>query len=256
MATLALFLASFFLSPAEPSPAVLHGGRAAPHAWLAVHRGALWICWDDGARRGALDPDCWRRIELPPGAVDPRELRAVFLDAATALLRGPDERALQIARGDPAAQPAELAAEHVEPRGRPATLACSTIGHVPIFIRGRWAWRDAPCPAEAGSCVAPPTLPRLRRPIGVELWFDLELRTRERRGADAATEASAGAELVAGFGAAFDPAGWFARRLAWQELQVSRRPQLRDLPALRSTGPLAAGERDALAAAVCGGQVR
>lgn len=255
MAPLALLLASSFISPAEPPPAVLHGGRVAPNAWLAVHRGALWICWDDAARRGPPDPDCWRRVDLPT-TVDPRELRAVFLDAATAAIRGSDDRTLQITRGDPTAQPAELAAEHVEPRGRPAPLACSTIGHVPIYLSGRWAWRDAPCPEEAGSCVAPPLLPRLRRPIGVDLSFGLEVRTRERRGADTSAQAIAGAEIVAIFGAAFDPAGWFGRRLAWQELQSARRPQLRDLPALRSTGPLATHEREALAAAVCGGRAR
>lgn len=255
MATLALLLApllALLSSSPEPAPAALHGGRAAPHAWLAVHRGALWICWDDGLRRGAADPGCWQRIDLPL-EVDPREVRGMFLDAATALIRGPDARTLQISRGDAAALPTETT---VEPRGRPAPLACSPIGHVPIFTRGRWGWRDAPCPADGGQCVAPPLLPRLRRPGGPALTLGLEVRVRERRGVDGGAQSIAGTEFIASLGATFDPAAWFGHRVAWQDLQAARRPRVLELPAPRSTGPLAARERDALAAAVCGGPVR
>lgn len=255
MASFFLVLVTLLLPSPEPPPAVLHGGRAAPRAWLAVDRGALWLCWDDGARRGAPDPDCWQRVELPT-AVDPRELRAVFLDAGTALVRDADERTLQITRGDVAAHPADVAAQDVLPGERPTPLACGPTGHVPIVMQGRWAWRAAPCSAGAGTCVAAPALPRLRRPIGFALFLAVEARTGERSVAELGARTIAGAEIVAAIGGAFDPAGWFGQRLAWQELQAARRPQARALPELRSTGPLAAREREALAAAVCGGQVR
>lgn len=249
----ALLLASLLSTTSpEPAPAVLYGGRAAPGAWLAIARGALWICWDDGARRGALDPDCWRRVELPID-VEPRELRATFLDAGTALLRGPDGRTQQISRGDATAQPVD--AIGVEPRERLAAIACSPIGQVPIYTRGRWAWRDAPCAVAVDRCVAPPQLPRLRRPTWIGLTFGVEVRVREHRSADAGARAIASAELVASLGASFDPTGWLGRRIAWQDLQTARRPRLRALPDA-GDGPLAGREREALVAALCGGHVR
>ncbi|MFY0530709.1 hypothetical protein [Nannocystis pusilla] len=133
---LALFL---LFSPAihEPPALLLHGGSAAPRAWLGAIRSALWVCWDDGSRRGAPDAACWQRVDLPPGAPDPREARAAFLDAATAVVRGADDATFVLTRGDPSLQ---LADAVIDPRERLAAIACSPNGHVPIYSRGSWAW--------------------------------------------------------------------------------------------------------------------
>src|SRR5690606_16939477 len=164
---LALLLLFFDVAAVEPTPAVLHGGRAAPRAWLASVRASLWICWDDGARRGVPDPDCWQRVDLPPSGADPRELRASFVDATTVVVRGADEHMFQLVRSDPTLQAADLATLGVEPRERLAALSCGPGGHVPIYRRGRWAWIPAPCSAPSRPCVAPPALPALRRPRGL-----------------------------------------------------------------------------------------
>lgn len=254
--TCCLLLLLLAAPPGEPSPAVVHGGPAAPRGWLAALPGSLWICWDDGSRRGPPDPACWQRVELPAGAPEPRELRAQFLDAATVVARGPDG-ALQIARGDAAAQPVDPSALPVEPRARPAALACGPTGHVPIYTRGRWAWIAAACPTPAGACVAPPALPPLRRPLALALSFDVEARAGALREVAAGAQAIAGVTVLAAVGWSFDPVRQASRRLAWQELQAARRPQLRELPPARASGPLAAREREVLAAVVCGGgQVR
>lgn len=254
---LALLLLIADAAALEPTPAVLHGGRAAPRAWLASVRAALWICWDDGARRGPPDPDCWQRVDLPAGGADPRELRASFLDAATVVVRDADERTFQLVRGEPTLQSADIAALDVEPRERLTAIPCSPSGHVPIYIRGRWSWIMAPCAAPAGPCVAPPALPALRRPSELALSFSVEVRAEDRRELATAVQASTTTSVIASVRVGFDPARWFGRQIAWHELQSARRPRVRDLPPLRSTGPLAERERDALVAVVCGGgQVR
>lgn len=232
----------------------LHGGRSAPRAWLAAVQSALWVCWDDGAGRDVLDPSCWQRVDLPPGAPDPRELRLGFLDAATAVVRGADDDVFLLVRGEPSLQLAD-ATMAIDPRERLAPIACSPNGHVPIYSRGRWAWQPSPCALPAGQCVAEAALPGLRPPVALALYFSVEVRADARRGVTMATEATASAAVIASVGVAFDPARWIGRRLAWLELQSIRRPQLRELPPTRSRGPLAAAERDALATIVCGGQV-
>lgn len=243
-------------APNDPPPALLHGGSPAPRAWLAAIHGGLWVCWDDRSRHGAPDPDCWQRVDMPPGAPDPRELRAVFLDAGTVVVRGAEGEVLQLVRGDPALQVVDAGFIAVEPRQRLAPVPCGPNGHVPTYSRGRWAWSAAPCSAAAGQCVAPPALPGLRRPAGLDLFFTIEVRASERREVAAATEAITGSSVLASLGWAFDPARSLGRRIAWHELQSARRPRLRDLPPLRGTGPVAAREREALAAVLCGGQVR
>jgi hypothetical protein len=237
----------------EPPPLLLHGGSAAPRAWLGAVQSALWICWDDGTRRGAPDAACWQRVDLPPGAPDPREARAAFLDAATAVVRGADEATFVLLRGDPSLQPADAA---IDPRERLAAIACSPSGHVPIYSRGRWAWAPSPCPLPAGQCVRGPALTRLRRPSAFDFFVSVELRAQAHRGVGMATEATTSTSVVASLGVAFDPRRWIGRQLAWHELHAARRPQLRELPPTRSRGPLAGREREALAAIMCGGEVR
>jgi hypothetical protein len=243
------------LSAPAGSPPVVHGGQAAPRAWLAALPDALWICWDDRSRRGPPDPACWQRVELPAGGPDPRELRAQFLDAGTVVVRGSDVAA-QFVRGDAAALPLEPAALTIEPRARPTALACGPTGHVPIYTRGRWAWIAAACPSPAGACVAPPPLPPLRRPLALALNLDVEARAGQLREVADGAQAIAGVTVLASIGVAFDPARQASRRLAWQDLQAARRPRLRELPPARARGPLAAREREVVAAVVCGGQVR
>ncbi|MCY1062896.1 hypothetical protein [Nannocystis sp. SCPEA4] len=249
-----VFLFLFSTSGAlDPPPLLLHGGRAAPRAWLGAVQSALWICWDDGTGRGTPDGACWQRVDLPPGAPDPREARATFLDAATAVVRGADDNTFLLVRGDPALQPGEPS---LDPRERLAPLACGPSGHVPIYSRGRWAWAPSPCPLAAGQCVSGPALAKLRRPTGLDLFFRLELQADARRGVSVASEATTSVAVVASIGVAFDPARWVGQQFAWQELHAARRPRLRDLPPTRSHGPLATREREAVAAVVCGGQVR
>jgi len=237
----------------DPPPLLLHGGKAAPRAWLAAVHSALWICWDDGSGRGAPDDACWQRVDLPPSAPDPREARVAFLDPATAVVRGADDATFLLARGDPSLQAVDAS---FDPRERLAPFACSPSGHVPIYSRGRWAWAPSPCPLPAGQCVRGPALAKLRRPIGLDLFFRVELRADARRGVADTTEATTSTSVVASIGVAFDPARWIGQQIAWHELHVARRPQLRELPPTRSQGPLAAREREAVAAIVCGGQVR
>lgn len=242
-------------APGDAAPALLHGGRNAPRSWLATVAGALWICWDDHSGRGAPDPDCWQRVDLPPGALDPRELRAIFLDAGTVIARGGGGEALQLVRGDPALQIVDPGLVAVEPREGLVPVPCGPNGHVPIYSRGRWTWRAAPCSAGASACVAAAALPRLRRPAGPEFFFTIELRARARRDlGDETTEVRA-SSLVASVGVAFDPARWLGWQFAARELEAARRPRLRELPPPRSSGPLAVQEREAIAAIVCGGSV-
>ncbi|MDC0719580.1 hypothetical protein [Nannocystis bainbridge] len=237
----------------EPPPLLLHGGSAAPRAWLGAVHSALWICWDDGSRRGPPDAACWQRVDLPPGSPDPRDARAAFLDAATAVVRGADDATFLLIRGEPSLQPVDAS---IDPRERLAAIECSPSGHVPTHAHGAWAWMPSPCPLPAGQCVRGPALPRSRRPSGLDLFVSVELRAQARRGVGPATEATTSTSIIASLGVAFDPARWVGRQLAWNELHAARRPQLRDLPPTRSRGPLAAQERDALAAIVCGGEVR
>lgn len=232
---------------------MLHGGRDAPHAWLAAAAGSLWICWDDRSRHGAPDPDCWQRVDLPPGGPDPRELRAIFLDAGTLVARVGAGEALQLVRGDPSLRPVDPGLVAVEPREALARIPCGPNGHVPIYRRGRWAWHEAPCSAGADSCVAAAALPRLRRPVGLDVFFSIELRAEAYREVGSGVAAASSSSLVASVGVAFDPARWLGWQFAARELEAARRPRLRELPPPRSSGPLAVKEREAVAAIVCGG---
>jgi hypothetical protein len=239
----------------DPPPLLLHGGPAAPRAWLAAVQSTLWVCWDDGARLGEPDPGCWQRVDVPPHAPDPRELRVGFLDPGTVAMRAADDAVFLLVRGDPTPHPSESAAA-IEPGERLAAIACSPSGHVPIYRRGGWAWAPSPCALPAGQCVATPALPRLRRPANVELFVRLELRTATRLRVTEASRTTVRTSVIASVGVAFDPRRWLGRQVAWHELQAARRPRLRKLPATRSQGALAVREREALAAILCGGHVQ
>lgn len=247
-------LTSLAAPPAEAAALpLLHGGDAAPHTWLAALRGALWVCWHDASDRGAPDPTCWRRVELPSGVSDPAELRATILDPGSIALRGPDDAAFLLVRGDLAAQPIEPDALPADPQARLAALPCSPGGHVPEVIGGAWSWRAAACAEGQAICVAQSPLPRPRRPLGLGLRVGVELRAAERRSLAETARAVAGLQLLAVIAWSFDPARWFSHDRGREQVLAAGRARLRTLPPLRSRGALAARERAALSAALCRG---
>ena len=56
--------------PGEHELPLVHGGFAAPTAWLALWRGDAWVCWD------LADHPCWQRLDLA-GQVDLRDRKSV-----------------------------------------------------------------------------------------------------------------------------------------------------------------------------------
>jgi hypothetical protein len=90
----------------------------------------------------------------------------------------------------------------------------------------------------------------VRPPIGLRLRAEVALQVVDgwRTGAVTTT----GVQLLAVLVLGLDRAGVAAARRERADLQAQARPALRTLPALHSRGPLAAREREALAAILCG----
>ena len=116
------------LEPDDPLPTV-HGGFAAPLAWLALWRGDAWVCWD------APDPRCWQRLDLA-GTNDLPTLRAAFVDGGDATW--------WIVRGDPGPR---LATWTAIPRETPQPRACGPVGALPSAGREHLGFIARPCPA-------------------------------------------------------------------------------------------------------------
>lgn len=225
---------------------LVHGGFAAPAAWLALWRGDAWICWD------AELPACWQRLELT-GLVDLSALRAEFVDRSTLVLGDRSEATWQVVRGDPGPRPV---AWSTTPRQSPRTLACGPAGALPIADDGGLRFAARPCPeARDGgdTCVYPGRSLRLHRPQPLRLRLDLELRglTDWRLHPGLGTTTS-GVQLLALLAIGLDPAAWIQQRRERADLHAQARPGLRALPPPRSRGPLVAAEREALRTAVCG----
>ncbi|MBA3549670.1 MAG: hypothetical protein H0T76_24595 [Nannocystis sp.] len=227
---------------------LVHGGFAAPRAWLAVWRGDAWVCWD------APEPRCWQRLELAD-IVDVASLRAEFVDASTLVLGDGNDPTWWIVRGDPGPRRAAWTAT---PRETPQPRACGPTGALPIASRERLGFIIRPCPetsSEAFVCVRRARALRLRRPSMLRLRFGLELRARQRwRSREAPDDlTTTGLQLLAVLQIGIDPLRFVAQRRERADLQAQARPSLHALPAPRSRGPLFAAERQALHAAVCGG---
>jgi len=236
------------VTPPDDSLPLVHGGFAAPGAWLALWRGDAWVCWD------APDPRCWQRLDLA-GTIDLPTLRAAFVDPSTLVLGDGSDGAWWIVRGDPGPR---SAAWTTIPRESPQTRACGPNGPLPVAGRERLGFVVRPCPEAADErfmCVRPPRPLPLRRPGMLRLRVGLELRARERwreLGAPGAP-VTTGLQLLAVLQVGLDPLRFSAQRRERADLQAQARPILRALPAPRSRGPLRAAERQALRAAVCEG---
>jgi hypothetical protein len=235
-------------TPPGDSLPLVHGGIAAPGAWLALWRGDAWVCWD------APDPRCWQRLDLA-GTIDLPTLRAAFVDPSTLVLGDTSDGAWWIVRGDPSPRPAAWA---TIPREVPQTHACGPSGPLPIADREHLSFLARPCPEAASEqfvCARPPRPLHLRRPGMLRLRLGLELRARERW-RDLGVPGGAtttGLQILAVLQIGLDPLRFGAQRRERADLQAQARPALRALPAPRSRGPLLAAERQALRAAVCGG---
>jgi hypothetical protein len=236
------------LAPSDDSLPLVHGGFAAPGAWLALWRGDAWVCWDAPA------PRCWQRLDLAD-TVDLLTLRAAFVDPSTLVLGDGSDGAWWIVRGDPGPR---SAAWTTLPRESPQTRACGPNGPLPVADRDHLGFIVRPCPEAADErfmCVRPPRPLHLRRPGMLRLRIGLELRARERwREIGAPGPAmTTGLQLLAVLQVGLDPPRFGAQRRERADLQAQARPILRALPAPRSRGPLRAAERQALRAAVCEG---
>lgn len=235
------------LEPDDPLPTV-HGGFAAPLAWLALWRGDAWVCWD------APDARCWQRLELA-GTVDVATLRAEFVDASTLVLGDGGDATWWIVRGDPGPR---LATWTTIPRETPQPRACGPVGALPSAGREHLGFIARPCPeapSERFVCARPARPLRLRRPSMLRLRVGIELAARERwrdLGAPGAA-ATTGLQLLAVLQLGIDPVRFVAQRRERADLQAQARASLHALPAPRSRGPLFTAERQALRAAVCEG---
>jgi len=236
------------VTPPDDSLPLVHGGFAAPGAWLALWRGDAWVCWD------APDPRCWQRLDLA-GTIDLPTLRAAFVDPSTLVLGDGSDGAWWIVRGDPGPR---TAAWTTIPRESPQMSACGPNGPLPVAGRDLLGFVVRPCPEAADDrflCARPPRPVHARRPGMLRLRVGLELRARERwrdLGAPGAP-VTTGLQLLAVVQIGLDPLQFSAQRRERADLQAQARPILRALPAPRSRGPLRAVERQALRAAVCEG---
>jgi len=235
-------------SPPDDTLPLVHGGFAAPLAWLALWRGDAWVCWS------APDPRCWQRLDLA-GTVDVASLRAEFIDASTLVLGDGTDATWWIVRGDPGPR---LATWTTLPRETPRPRACGPTGALPVAGRERLDFITRPCPeapSERFVCARPARPLRLRRPGMLRLRVGLELRARERWHLPGApgTATTTGLQLLAVLQVGLDPLRFAAHRRERADLQARARPDLHALPAPRSRGPLSAAERQALRAAVCEG---
>ena len=227
-------------SSSEPL-ALIDGGRAAPGAWLAVWRGEAWVCWNPG-------PGCWQRLDLL-GKVDVGLLRAEFTGPTSVVLGDRSEATWRIDRGDPIPRTA-LA----NPVGSPRPYACGPIGPLPVVGAGGLGFVAAPCPEAAAGphlCVARGRGDNVRPVAGLRVRLGLELRREEAWQRTAGAAATTGFAMLAILGLGWDSGSQLRRERA--DLQAQARPAVRTLPALRSRGPLAAAEREALTSVLCGG---
>ena len=231
----------------EPPPqqvlAAVHGGFAAPTAWLALWHGEAWICWDAGA------PGCWQRLELA-GVVDIATLRAEFVDRSTLVLADRSEAAWLIVRPDPTPRATPWS---TSPRNSPGPPGCGSTGVLPIAGPASPGLIACDAPPGEGQCVRPGRTLRLRPASPLRLRVGLELRALDDwRLPGLGSSAANGVQLLATIGVGLDGA-WTGQRRERADLQAQARPALRTLPAPRSRGPLMVEEREALRAVLCGG---
>jgi len=225
----------------EAVPAV-HGGFAAPGAWLVLWHGEAWVCWD------ASTGDCWQRLELA-GLVDLATLRAEFVDRSTLALTDRSDGSWQVVRPDPTPR---IVRWSTTARHSPQVLGCGPSGVLPIARAGGPGLLACDAPAGDTQCVRPGRPLRLRPASPIRLRIGLELRALDDWRALAGLAAATGVQVLATIGVGLD-AGWSQQRRERADLQAQARPSPRTLPAPRSRGPLIAGERQALHAVICGG---
>lgn len=229
-------------SDASSEPlALIDGGRAAPGAWLAIWRGEAWVCWRAGA-------GCWQRLDLL-GVVDVGLLRAEFTGPTSVVLGDGSAATWRIDEGDPLPR-AALA----NPVASPRPYACGPTGALPVVRAGGLGFAAAPCPeTSAGQhlCVARGRGGGVRPVAGLRVRLGLELRREEAWQRTTGAQATTGFAILAILGLGWDSGSQLRRERA--DLQAQARPALRTLPALRSRGPLAAAEREALTSVLCGG---
>ncbi|WP_146155463.1 hypothetical protein [Enhygromyxa salina] len=255
-------------------------------AWAVVHAGQLWVCWRAGPGprpESGGNNDCWRRVELLVDGPQSEDLldeaaEEFIEDAAAQSLETSSERwrlgfwgprSLWIERGDQrwrvdlGHQRATITDEPAPVRlSRPRASACGPRGQTPALVGGRLAWQAAPqCPRgpRAGSCVAPPP-PRVRRALPLRVRAGIQLSAvrswtmrddRELGLSVAAVRPRAAVELSFVVELGFDLSR--ARTDERARALLARRERGRSLPAV-VPGPLAARERRALTAAVCGSE--
>lgn len=228
----------------DPLPLV-HGGFAAPSAWLALWRGEAWVCWEAGV------DGCWQRLELA-GVVDLATVRAEFVDRSGLILGDRSEITWLIVRGDPQPQTPTWTAI---PRQSPRTHDCGPAELLPIADDDALRFVPRPCAEAPGAtqlCVHPGRRLRLRPASALHLRVGLELRALDDwRLPELGLTMATGMQLLATVGVGLDPAAWIGQRRERADLQAQARPAVRALPPPRSSGPLAAAERQALRAVIC-----
>lgn len=240
---------------AAPSPALHHGGAAAPDAWAARVAGGIAVCWSPG-------PDCFEPVRIDPSAHTPHQRRlapgwaVAFEGPSRAILVDADGWVWSVREGQRSATPWRQ--ENPLPRTPrpPRRLHCGPAGPLPVQDGARLVFAWVPCAGDSSRaalrCAArlpPPPRRRISR-VEIDVWLDAAGVLLHRHADQAIGQQRHGTVLL-GLSLAIAP----LRRARFERaraLASTASVHTIRVPAV-DPGPLARPELDALWRALCEG---